>query len=351
MPRKSKKQPEKVDTAKAKGKEKSKDFSSDLEAEADALLLAADLSDETAVVEAAVEDEATEVEATEEAPEVKHSKSSDPTQIYLGEIGYSPLLSAEEEVKYARLVQKGDKAARAKMIESNLRLVVKIARRYYNRGMEFLDLIEEGNLGLLRAVEKFDPERGFRFSTYATWWIRQTIERAIMNQTRTIRLPIHVVRELNSYLSAARELLKKQDHEPSYQDIADALKVPVEDVKNMLELNEHVVSLDSIAGGDSNGGGRTLLDSLPDKHKTDPAELLADESMAEHLEECLQELNDKQREVLSRRFGLGGYERETLEEVGHAIGLTRERVRQIQMSGLKALRDIMKKQGITGENQ
>jgi RNA polymerase nonessential primary-like sigma factor len=349
MPRKSKKQPGKDDAAsvKAKGKEKTKDVSGDLEAEADELLIAADLAEDTAVVEAAVEDAAAEAE---EKVEPTHSKASDPTQIYLGEIGYSPLLSAEEEVHYARLVQKGDKAARAKMIESNLRLVVKIARRYYNRGMEFLDLIEEGNLGLLRAVEKFDPERGFRFSTYATWWIRQTIERAIMNQTRTIRLPIHVVRELNSYLSAARELLKKQDHEPSYQDIADALKVPVEDVKNMLELNEHVVSLDSIAGGDSNGGGRSLLDSLPDKHKTDPAELLADESMAEHLEECLQELNDKQREVLSRRFGLGGYERETLEEVGHAIGLTRERVRQIQMSGLKALRDIMKKQGITGDN-
>lgn len=286
--------------------------------------------------------------AAEEKEQVS-AKAADPTQLYLGEIGYSPLLSAEQEVHYARLVQQGDAAARAKMIESNLRLVVKIARRYYNRGMEFLDLIEEGNLGLLRAVEKFDPERGFRFSTYATWWIRQTIERAIMNQTRTIRLPIHVVRELNTYLSAARDLLKKNDHEPSYQEIADAVHVPVEDVKNMLDLNEHVISLDSIAGGD-NGSGRSLLDSLPDKHKTDPAELLADENAAEHLEECLQELNDKQREVISRRFGLGGYERETLEEVGHAIGLTRERVRQIQMSGLKALRDIMKKQGMLGDS-
>lgn len=274
--------------------------------------------------------------------------STDPTQIYLGEIGYSPLLSAEEEIYYARLVQKGDPKARKKMIESNLRLVVKIARRYYNRGLEFLDLIEEGNLGLLRAVEKFDPERGFRFSTYATWWIRQTIERAIMNQTRTIRLPIHVVRELNTYLTAAREILKSQSREASYADIAKAVNKPVEDVKEMLEFNEHVISLDSIIANESTTS-RPLVDAVADKHKTDPAEILADERMAEHLTECLDQLNEKQREVLSRRFGLGGYERETLEEVGKAIGLTRERVRQIQMSGLKALRELLVKSGLMGE--
>lgn len=301
------------------------------------------------------EEELKELEKEENSEEKKirvpsSEKAADATQMYLGEIGYSPLLTAEEEVYYARLVQKGDAKARKRMVESNLRLVVKIARRYYNRGLEFLDLIEEGNLGLLRAVEKFDPERGFRFSTYATWWIRQTIERAIMNQTRTIRLPIHVLRELNSYLGAARELLKKQDKEPSYRDIAEAVNKPVEDVKNMLELNERMISLDTIIGSDSNSGsGRPLMDAIADKHKNDPAEILADERLAKHLEECLLELNDKQREVLSRRFGLGGYERETLEEVGKAIGLTRERVRQIQMSALKALRDIMLKHGILGE--
>lgn len=274
------------------------------------------------------------------------SKASDPTQIYLGEIGYSPLLTAEQEVYYSRLALKGDKKARAKMIESNLRLVVKIARRYYNRGLEFLDLIEEGNLGLLRAVEKFDPERGFRFSTYATWWIRQTIERAIMNQTRTIRLPIHVVRELNMYLSAAREIMKTTDHEASYEDIAAKVNRPVEDVKEMMELNEHMVSLDAVVGGESTTG-RPLVDAIADKHKTDPAELLADEHLTLHLTECLNSLNDKQREVIARRFGLEGYERQTLEEVGEAIGLTRERVRQIQMTGLKALREIMIKRGVT----
>lgn len=288
---------------------------------------------------------------TEAEPRDVLPKAADPTQMYLSEIGFSPLLTAEEEVYFSRLVQKGDKKARVRMIESNLRLVVKIARRYYNRGLDFLDLIEEGNLGLLRAVEKFDPERGFRFSTYATWWIRQTIERAIMNQTRTIRLPVHVLRELNLYLTTARELLKKQDREPSYQEIADAVNKPVENVKDMMELNERMVSLDTLIGGDSNASSnRSLLDVLADQHKTDPAELLEDEHLSAHLERCLHELSDKQREVLCRRFGLLGYERATLEEVGQAIGLTRERVRQIQMSGLKTLRELMRKSGVTDED-
>lgn len=288
------------------------------------------------------------IENTTEVTEIV--KHVDPTQMYLSEIGFSPLLTAEEEVYYARLVQKGDQKARAKMVESNLRLVVKIARRYYNRGLEFLDLIEEGNLGLLRAVEKFDPERGFRFSTYATWWIRQTIERAIMNQTRTVRLPIHVVRELNTYLSKARELMKTQEREPTYKDIAEALNKPIEDVQEMMELNEHMMSLDTTINHESTStSSKTLLDVLADKHKTDPADILADERLTEHLEECLQELNEKQRDVLCRRFGLEGYDRQTLEEVGEAIGFTRERVRQIQMNALKTLREIMHRKGITSE--
>lgn len=308
-----------------------------------------DMTDEVEDTEEEVEETVAEKTEQEITP-VRELKltAADPTQMYLGEIGYSPLLTPEEEVYYARLVQKGNQQARAKMIESNLRLVVKIARRYYNRGLEFLDLIEEGNLGLLRAVEKFDPERGFRFSTYATWWIRQTIERAIMNQTRTVRLPIHVVRELNIYLAAARKLMKLHEHEPTYQEIAEAVNKSVQEVQEMMELNEHTLSLDSIISNES-GVGRTLLDSIADKNKTDPAELLADERLTKHLEECMEQLSDKQREVLSRRFGLGGYDRQTLEEVGEAIGLTRERVRQIQMSGLKALREIMLKRGITGD--
>ena len=300
-------------------------------------------------------------ELSEKSPTQKHKLATevtlpprgrdqalDPTQLYLKEIGFSPLLTAEEEVYYGRLALKGDPAARRKMIESNLRLVVKIARRYYNRGMEFSDLIEEGNLGLLRAVEKFDPERGFRFSTYATWWIRQTIERAIMNQTRTIRLPIHVLRELNTYLSTARELMKTQDHEPTYHEIAAALDKSIDDVKNMMELNEHMISLDMQVASD-NSAGKPLVEALPDKNALDPADLLANEHLHQSLEKCLLELNEKQREVLCRRFGLGGYERQTLEEVGNAVGLTRERVRQIQMSALRSLREILSKYGLEGD--
>src|SRR3990167_692446 len=252
----------------------------------------------------------------------KNAFTADATQLYLQEIGFSPLLSAEEEVHYGRLVLKGDPDARRKMIESNLRLVVKIARHYYGRGLEFSDLIEEGNLGLLRAVEKFDPERGFRFSTYATWWIRQTIERAIMNQARTVRLPIHVLKELNLYLTTARQLMKQYDREPTHHEIAEALDKSIDDVKNMMDLNEHILSLDMPISDDQ--PGKSLVDVLADKNAIDPSDALVKEHLHAHLEECLHLLNDKQREVLCRRFGLAGYERQTLEEVGAVVGLTRE---------------------------
>ncbi len=277
----------------------------------------------------------------------KFQKTLDATQLYLNEIGFSPLLSPEEEVHFARLALKGDEAGRKRMIESNLRLVVKIARRYVNRGLSLLDLIEEGNLGLIRAVEKFDPERGFRFSTYATWWIRQTIERAIMNQTRTIRLPIHVVKELNVYLRAARELTQKLDHEPSAEEIAELLDKPVEDVKRMLGLNERVTSVDTPIGLESE---KSILDTIPDERSADPATILQDTDLRSSIGEWLSQLTEKQREVVARRFGLRGYETSTLEEVGKEIGLTRERVRQIQVEALKRLRDILEKQGLTGES-
>ncbi|MHA7881044.1 MAG: RNA polymerase sigma factor RpoS [Saccharospirillum sp.] len=271
-------------------------------------------------------------------------RSLDATQLYLNEIGFSPLLSPEEEVYFARLAQAGEAAGRKRMIESNLRLVVKIARRYLNRGLTLLDLIEEGNLGLIRAVEKFDPERGFRFSTYATWWIRQTIERAIMNQTRTIRLPIHVVKELNVYLRAARELAQKLDHEPTAEDIAELLDRPVEDVKRMLALNERVTSVDTPMGQSSD---KSLLDTIADDNSSDPSESLQDDDLNASIDGWLDELSEKQREVVARRFGLRGYETSTLEEVGREIGLTRERVRQIQVEALRRLRDIMEKQGLS----
>ena len=273
-------------------------------------------------------------------------KSLDATQLYLNEIGYSPLLTADEEKYFARLALKGDEASRKRMIESNLRLVVKISRRYINRGLTLLDLIEEGNLGLMRAVEKFDPERGFRFSTYATWWIRQTIERGIMNQTRTIRLPIHVVKELNVYLRAARELTQKLDHEPSAEEIADMLDRPACDVKRLLGLNERVISVDTPVGPNSDNA---VLDTIADTRVCDPSVLLQNSDIKNSISTWLEELSDKQCEVVSRRFGLRGFESSTLEEVGREIGLTRERVRQIQVEALRRLRVIMETQGLSSE--
>lgn len=267
-------------------------------------------------------------------------KSLDATQLYLNEIGFSPLLSAEEEVHYSRLAQSGNEAGRRRMIESNLRLVVKISRRYINRGLPLLDLIEEGNLGLIRAVEKFDPERGFRFSTYATWWIRQTVERAIMNQTRTIRLPIHVVKELNGYLRAARELTQKLDHEPSSEEIAQLLDKPVANVDRLLKLNEKIASVDNVLGY---GSDKSLLEILPDNNSHDPSDDFHSIELHANITKWLGELQEKQRQVLCRRFGLCGYEIATLEEVGKEIGLTRERVRQIQVEGLRRLREMMAK--------
>jgi RNA polymerase nonessential primary-like sigma factor len=296
-------------------------------------------------------DDIDEDKADENINDVLKIKSPEPgdaqmdaTRLYLNEIGISKLLTAEEEVYFARLAQKGDQSARQRMIESNLRLVVKIARRYMNRGLALLDLIEEGNLGLIRAVEKFDPERGFRFSTYATWWIRQTIERAIMNQTRTIRLPIHVVKEINVYLRAARKLAQTLDHEPSSEEIADLLDRPIDEVKRMLGLNERVTSVDTPFGKDAD---KPLLDTIADEKSMDPTVDIQNDGLNANLDRWLSKLNDKQREVVERRFGLHGYENSTLEQVANELGVTRERVRQIQMDALRRLRDILERDGFS----
>ena len=318
-----------------------------IEAESDDITESEDvlLLDDDDVEEEAVEKEVAEDEKKFSAGVIPASQL-DATRLYLNEIGFSPLLTAEEEVYYSRKLLKGDEAARKKMIECNLRLVVKISRRYLNRGLALLDLIEEGNLGLIRAVEKFDPERGFRFSTYATWWIRQTIERGIMNQTRTIRLPIHVVKEINIYLRAARHLAQTLDHEPSPEEIAEMVDKPIKDVKRMLGLNERTASVDSPMGPDSD---TSLLDAIPDENNIDPVVLLQDDDVKDNIENWLGQLTEKQCEVVTRRFGLHGYDVSTLEEVGNSIGVTRERVRQIQIEALRKLREILEKEGFSVE--
>ena len=320
----------------SKTEDKKSESGSNIESE-DVVLLDDDVEDEVTVKEVPDEDK-------KFTPGTISAKELDATRLYLNEIGFSPLLTAEEEVYYSRKLLKGDEAARKKMIECNLRLVVKISRRYLNRGLALLDLIEEGNLGLIRAVEKFDPERGFRFSTYATWWIRQTIERGIMNQTRTIRLPIHVVKEINIYLRAARHLAQTLDHEPSPEEIAEMLDKPIKDVKRMLGLNERTASVDSPMGPDSES---SLLDAIADESNIDPVALLQDNDVKENIDKWLGQLTEKQCEVVTRRFGLHGYDISTLEEVGGSIGVTRERVRQIQIEALRKLREILEKDGFS----
>ncbi len=285
-------------------------------------------------------------EAVRQVESTEHQTESqlDATRLYLNELGSSKLLTADDEKHYGRLALQGDVAARKKMIECNLRLVVKISRRYLNRGLPLLDLIEEGNLGLIRAVEKFDPERGFRFSTYATWWIRQTIERAIMNQTRTIRLPIHIVKEMNGYLKARRQLAQKLDNDPSAEDIALHLDKPVKTVEKMLKLNERVTSVDVPYGQDSD---KPLVEAISDESAPGPTDILQNDGLQENLGEWLDQLNEKQREVICRRYGLRGYENSTLEQVAKELGVTRERVRQIQMDALKRMREILEQGGFS----
>ena len=269
----------------------------------------------------------------------------DPTRQYLDEIGISPLLTADEEKKFARLALKGDESARQRMIESNLRLVVRISRRYINRGLPLLDLIEEGNLGLIHAVKKFDPERGFRFSTYATWWIRQTIERGIMNQSRTVRLPIHIIKDINTCLRAARHLRQKNEENPSPQDIATYLDRDISQVQRLMALHERV----TLRAGPTDEAGSAPVDLLPAKRDSGPSQCAQKAGVNDIVDHWVCELNEKQRAVVERRFGLHGYRRATLEQIGEEIGVTRERVRQIQLDALKNLREMMESHGISGD--
>jgi RNA polymerase nonessential primary-like sigma factor len=273
-------------------------------------------------------------------------KELDAIQLYLKEIEFSPLLTPEEEVKYGRLAREGDEVGRQKMIVCNLRLVVKISRRYMNRGLALPDLIEEGNLGLIHAVEKFDPERGFRFSTYATWWIRQNIERALMNQSRTIRLPIHINKEINQYYRKARELTQLYGEEPTIAEVALALDKPLEKLQKLLNYGERVSSLDITIGKEGNS---PLVNFVSEESELEPDEAINDEAVHNSVEIWLHQLEPKQQEVIVRRFGLHGHDNSTLAQVGEELGLTRERVRQIQMEALRRLRRILENQGFSEE--
>ncbi|MBS1141547.1 MAG: polymerase, sigma 38 subunit, RpoS [Proteobacteria bacterium] len=271
----------------------------------------------------------------------------DVTQLYLSEIGAKPLLTPAEELATSRLVREGNFEARQRMIEHNLRLVVNIAKHYLNRGIPLLDLIEEGNLGLIHALEKFDPERGFRFSTYATWWIRQNIERGIMNQSRTIRLPVHIVKEINVVLRAMRHLESADKRDSTVERIALLIDRPVEDVRRILSFNEHIASLDAPLEIDPN---HTMAEVIADDGGSDPEFLLQSSEVGSLVDDWLAQLTERQRSVIERRYGLNGADLATLDVIAVDLGLTRERVRQIQMEGLDRLRKIIKRGNISRDS-
>lgn len=293
---------------------------------------------------------AAEVDSVDELKKVLAAElSTDTTQHYLNQIGTRPLLSVSQEVHYATLAKAGDFEARQTMIEHNLRLVVSIAKHYINRGVVLLDLIEEGNIGLMRAIDKFEPERGFRFSTYATWWIRQSIERAIMNQARTVRLPVHMVRELNSVLRAKYHL-EARDHDGKdarIEDIASLVGRPTEEVQDILALSEHAASLDAPLDNDP---GSSLMDMLPGELEDAPDMRAEQHEMMVLVRDWLTRLPEKQRLVVMRRFGLDNDDPATLETLAEEMGVTRERVRQIQQEALVKLKRAMAARGVVRDS-
>ncbi len=274
--------------------------------------------------------------------------TASPINLYLNEIAYTKLLNAEEEVALSRLAKNGDKLARCRMIESNLRLVVRIARKYLNQGLPFLDLVEEGNLGLIHAVAKFDPERGYRFSTYATWWIRHTIDRAIMNQARTVRLPIYIIKEISAFLRVKRNLAQSLDHEPTLEEIATTLDKSIQEVQKILKINQqHIASIDVPYSKDMDSCS-LLIDHIVDEHASESLiENIQNEGLTHHLNHWLAKLNPQQKEVVIRRFGLCNYPVYTLNQVAEEIGVSIERVRQIQIDALKRLRHILENEGFS----
>lgn len=278
-------------------------------------------------------------------PETKEQKTEsggeDAIKYYLRDIQKSKLLSAEEEKDLAAKIAQGDEKARARMIESNLRLVVKIAKRYMNRGLPFLDLIEEGNMGLIKAVERFRVDKGCRFSTYATWWIRQSVERALVNQSRTIRLPVHVAEQVNKMFKVTKEILNSKSDEPDATEIAEAMGSSVAEVERLQQLIRKTYSIEHPLGENNN---YALIDTLEDSHSLNPAELLENTNRYEYVQKWLKTLKKNEAEILQYRFGLNDYEPETLDTIGKRYGVTRERIRQIEAKSLEKLRKIMQEE-------
>ncbi len=281
--------------------------------------------------------------SSEEAEDISSQRGLDAIKYYLKEIRKTPLLTFEQEQELAKRIAKGDAEARAKMIESNLRLVVAIGKKYINRGLQFSDIIEEGNLGLIRAVEKFQYERGFKFSTYASWWIKQSIERAIVNQTRTIRLPVHIAEIVNTYTRAMRQLTQALGRDPSIEEIAKKMKATVEKVRSISQVVRETYSLDMLIGDQEED---TLKDILQDSNALSPATVSDEIRRREHIDEWLNQLSVSERKVIEMRFGLVDGEPRTLDNIGKEFGITRERVRQIETQALNKLRIITRRKKI-----
>lgn len=262
-------------------------------------------------------------------------ESTDPVRQYLREIGKVPLLTAEEEIELAKRYEKGDKKAKDKLIESNLRLVVSIAKKYIGRGLSLLDLIQEGNQGLIRAVEKYDWRKGYKFSTYATWWIRQAITRAIADQARTIRIPVHMVETINKLYRVSRRLMQELGREPTPEEIGEQLEMDPDRVREIFKIAQEVTSLETPVGDDKES---FLGDFIPDESQLSPVDAASKQLLKDHLDEVLETLSDREAKVLKLRFGLEGNKQMTLEEVGRVFGVTRERIRQIEAKALRKLK-------------
>ena len=264
--------------------------------------------------------------------------SDDSVRLYLREIGKIPLLSAEEEMDLARRIIEGDKKAKDKMAEANMRLVVSIAKRYSGRGLDFLDLIQEGNTGLLRAVEKFDPDKGFKFSTYATWWIRQAITRAIADQARTIRIPVHMVETINKLLRTQRRMTQELNREPTIDELAKELDMEPEKIEYVIKIKQDISSLDAGVGRDGEDDDSVLQDFIVDEDTVSPEDSASNQLLKEQVQDILSSLSDREQKIVRMRFGLDNGKNHTLEEVGQDFAVTRERIRQIEAKALAKLR-------------